>query len=93
MKKINIASLVIAFIIFILYVLDYNFGGMLTLVTMFGFGWIDDMGYTSIINFIFPEGQFPFVMVLIISFLGYLITFVLLTIFRFIIKVIISLFK
>ena len=93
MKKINIASLVIAFIIFILYVLDYNFVStrILWSLTIYGFGWIDDMDliYKIIMwlrdNFLF--------MVLIISSLGYLITFGLLSVIRFIIKVIISLFK
>ena len=93
MKKINIASLVIAFIIFILLYLDYNLGPtrILLSVGMFWFllnnmGVIDD----GILYFLWDNFLF---MVLIISSLGYLITFGLLSVIQRYEKVIMNLFK
>lgn len=87
MSKINKISLSIAIIIFLFYLLSYNsilgtVGDFVGLVTLMLFGWFDDIGYGSILGL--DRSGFPLTVVIIMSVMFYIISFVLLSILKFV---------
>lgn len=87
MKKINIISLLVAAIVFIIYFLSYSsvlgdVGYFIVLATLFLFGWFDDNGYGIVFGLDNPG--FNLVIIAIMSIVFYLISLICLSFFRFI---------
>ncbi len=87
MSKINKISLIIAGAVFLIYILSYNSmlgesGNFIVLITMFLFGWLDDIGYGSILGLDNPS--FNLVVVIIMSVMFYIISFIILSILKFV---------
>jgi hypothetical protein len=87
MSKVNKISLFVAAAIFLIYILSYNSilgetGNFILLGTFFLFGWFDDNGYGSILGLDNPG--FPLIPVMIMSVIFYIVSFIILSILRFV---------
>lgn len=97
MKKINKISLLIAGIVFLIYILSFGsilgrVGDIISVVTMLSFSWFYNNGYENILALLDIQG-FPLTIVIIMSAMFYIIPFVFLSILRFIYIGIKSLFS